>query len=252
MTNDTDPGPMVVGHRQRYRNRIVSRPKAFDPENDTSRIPDGTGESYDERLHLNRELYWFMIELGSPFTTDGESIARPGFAFSRKKRKTLADIADNPDREDSPIQNVINLEVETRGTGDLRTHDGTPVINLPYRASPEYTVPSFKNQPFSREMMKSTDGYRPLPEEAVIGKQDDVVFVRIPYPLDDSVSGDGQAVYLLFDWISLNRLSDEQFARTFQHNRDITHVTDADTGRDLDQAVLEAYLNVSSRVLDEI
>jgi hypothetical protein len=252
MTDEINPGPMVVGHRQRYQNRIITRPEAFDPENDTSRIPDGTGESCDERLHLDRELYWFMIELGPPFTTDGESIARPGFTFSRTKRKTLADDAVNAKREDDPIKDMINLRVKTQGTGDLRTHGGTPVINLPYRASPEYTVPSFKNQPFSRKEMKLKEGYRPLPEEAVIGKQDDVVFVRIPYSPDDSVSEDDHAVYLLFDWISLNHLSDEQFGRLFQDNRDITHVTDAEIGRDLDQAVLKAYLNVSSRVLDEI
>lgn len=252
MTNDTDPGPMVVGYRQRYQNRIVSRPDAFDPDNDTSRIPKSSGGSGDERLHLGRELYWFMIELGPPFTAAGETIARPGFAFSHNKRKTLAANADTANEREGPIRDVLNLNVRTQGTGDLRTHDGTPVVNLPYRATPEYTVPSFENRPLSREKMKLRDEYRPLPEEAVIGEQDDIVFIRIPYPPVDSASGDNHAVYLLFDWIALNCLSDGQFARIFDENQDILHVTDADVGQESDQVVLEAYLNVNRRVLELI
>lgn len=247
---------MVVGHERRYQNRIVTRPSEFDPENNDSRIPGpDAGETRNERLSLDRELYWFMIELGPPFTSEDERIAAPGFAFSNKKRATLASAAktgnnESGNNDEEPIENVLNLEVRTRGTGDLRTHDGTPVINLPHRATPEYTVPSANGIPLTREQMKTMDSFRTLPENALVGRQDDIIFVRFPGVPTESDDIGKRAIYLLFDWAALNKISDGQFSQIFTENRDMVHVIDAETGNDPHSEMLETYFEVTERVLE--
>ncbi len=246
---------MVVGHERRYQNRIVTRPDAFDPKNNDSRIPGpDAGETRNERLSLDRELYWFMIKLRPPFTSENKCIAAPGFTFSNKERAALASAAKTGNNEsgnddEGPIEDILNLEVRTRGTGDLRTHDGTPVINLPHRATPEYTVPSANGRPLTREQMKTMDSFRTLPENALVGHQDDIIFVRLPGLPTESDNIMKRAIYLLFDWAALNKISDEQFSQIFTENQDMIHVTDAEIGSEPHPEILEIYLEVTERVL---
>jgi len=243
---------MVVGHQHRYKNsRIVTVPSELTGDDDSSRISD------EEELYPGVDLTWFLLEIEStelleevanqikiPVELLDEGVDRikiPGFSHDSNNeiRMKLGEL--------DQISNVVNIGNKTRSGSDVREHDGTTVLNIPHRLTPDYSVTA-GNDPLTIEQKKNMDTFRELPAEALISSKDDIVFVADQLLTGSSPQGK-ETIYLLFDWESLNSLSSEYYELAFADTRDGMYVTDAETSGD---GMNDSYYDVMMRVLEYI
>lgn len=226
-----DRSVMVVGHQHRYKNRIVTCPGELDSISDWSRVPK------TERLTNGTDLSWFLIELGGPLTEgDSDKVKIPGFGHSDNTIDKL--------RDSDAVYEVLRINNNSRSGGCVRDHEGTKVINIPYRLTPEYSV-SEGNDAFTKEQKQNLDAYRELDDEALFGPNEDIIFIR-DLRITESAYALGE-VYLLFDWDALCRISSEYLKLAFGDTLDREYVIDAETMGDLPS---QNYLEVLPRVLD--
>lgn len=237
---------MVVGHQHRYKNsRIVTVPEELASDDDSPRL------SNKQRLTPGVELTWFLLEIEDDellkedadaiklLKEDADPIKVPGFSYNSKNgiRTKLRGL----DR----VSNVLNIDNNTRCGSDVREHDGTTVLTIPHRLTPEYTVTE-GHDPWTVEQKKKMDQYRVLADDALIGPKDDIVFVADRHLTGASAQGQ-ETIYLLFDWESLDCLSEDYYDLAFADTQDVLYVTDVETsGEDPN----ESYHDVLMRVID--
>lgn len=227
---------MVVGHQHRYKNsRIVTIPSELDCEFESRRVPE------DCCLYSGVDLTWFLLEIeGADIVKDGQRLKVGGFSHDTDNNiRTKLDDSDY-------VSTLIGIQNQTRNNSDVRKHEGTPILNIPHRLTPEYTVTA-GNDMFSVETKKQMDHFRELDEEALIGPKDDIIFVSDRF-ITKSSQGRREPIYLLLDWESLCKLSANYFELAFAELRDGEYITDATTGSN----ETGRYIDAVSRVLDYI